>query len=187
MDDLVAWAGTVARRYLATPEFAERRWQHVQAVAAKAVRLRSGLNGYADLVCAAAWLHDIGYAPQLRDTGFHPIDGARELRRLGADETLCGLVAHHSGARHEARLRGLATELDEFRDEPGPGRDALWYCDMTTGPAGATVSFAERLVEIRHRYGIDHTVPQAIAAASPEIQAAITAVEHCAAEAGVCL
>ena len=29
---------------------------------------------------AAAWLHDIGYAPAVDDTGFHPLDGARYLR-----------------------------------------------------------------------------------------------------------
>lgn len=37
-----------------------------------------------DLLVAAAWLHDIGYAPELRDTGFHPLDGARHLEALGA-------------------------------------------------------------------------------------------------------
>jgi HD superfamily phosphodiesterase len=31
----------------------------------------------ADLLVLAALLHDIGYAPTLRRTGFHPIDGGR--------------------------------------------------------------------------------------------------------------
>jgi hypothetical protein len=31
-----------------------------------------------DLV-AAAWLHDIGYAPELAKTGFHPLDGSAAL------------------------------------------------------------------------------------------------------------
>ncbi|GAA4215438.1 HD domain-containing protein [Actinocatenispora rupis] len=185
MDDLVGWAAGIARRYLTTPEFTERRWRHVQAVAAKGERLRPVAGGSADLLHAACWVHDIGYAPQLHDTGFHPVDGARALRRWGASEQLCGLVAHHSGARHEAQLRGLGAELAEFRDEPGQARDGLWFCDMTTGPAGAELSFEARLCEIRQRYGADHTVPRAIAAAAPEIRAAIHAVQQRAAQVGV--
>jgi hypothetical protein len=185
MDDLVAWAASVARSHLATPEFAQRRWRHVQAVAAKAVHLRDVLDEAADLLCAAAWVHDIGYAPGLYDTGFHPIDGARQLRRLGASEALCGLVAHHSGARHEATLRGLSVELAEFVDEPGPARDGLWYCDMTTGPTGDAVTFDERLAEIGRRYGVEHTVPRAITSAAPAIRAAIAATRRRADRAGV--
>lgn len=32
---------------------------------------------------AAAWVHDIGYAPAASIMGFHPLDGARSLRREG--------------------------------------------------------------------------------------------------------
>jgi putative nucleotidyltransferase with HDIG domain len=67
-----------------------RRWGHVQAVAAKAESLRPLLGEDADLLVVAAWLHDIGYAPDVQDTGFHPLDGARYLRRLDADPRLCG-------------------------------------------------------------------------------------------------
>ncbi|WP_406239339.1 hypothetical protein [Nocardia sp. NBC_01009] len=28
----------------------------------------------------AAWLHDIGYAPDIARIGFHPVDGAEFLR-----------------------------------------------------------------------------------------------------------
>jgi HD superfamily phosphodiesterase len=62
------------------------------------------------VLIAAAYLHDIGYAPTLARTGFHPLDGAVHLRELG-EERLAGLVAHHSGAETEARLRGLAGQL----------------------------------------------------------------------------
>jgi HD superfamily phosphodiesterase len=51
----------------------------------------------AALLVAAAWLHDIGYAPGLRDTGFHPIDGACHLQAIGWPPAICHLVAHHSG------------------------------------------------------------------------------------------
>jgi hypothetical protein len=89
---------------------------------------------------------------------------------------LCGLVAHHSGARYEAELRGLNGELAEFSDERSLARDALWYCDMTTSPIGQPVTFPERLAEICERYGADHTVPRAIGAAADEICEAIANV-----------
>ena len=60
-----------------------------------------------ELLIAAAYLHDIGYAPELEDTGFHPLDGARWLRAQGQERLAC-LVAHHSGAWFEAEARGLA-------------------------------------------------------------------------------
>jgi HD superfamily phosphodiesterase len=84
-----------------------RRWAHVQGVAAQAHSLAPVLGNDADLLEAAAWLHDIGYAPGLVATGFHPLDGARYLRDVQrADTMLCRLVApllrHH-------RSRGTRT------------------------------------------------------------------------------
>jgi putative nucleotidyltransferase with HDIG domain len=153
-----------------------RRWAHVQAVAAKAEDLRLIIGEDGDLSVAAAWLHDVGYAPTVEDSGFHPLDGARYLRGVGADRRLCGLVANHSGARYEAALRGLGAELAEFPDEGSLARDGLWYCDMTTGPAGESVTFDQRLAEIRQRYGEDHSVPRGITAAASEIRAAIETI-----------
>jgi HD superfamily phosphodiesterase len=71
----------------------------------------------ADLVTAATWLHDIGYAPSVAATGFHPLGGARHLRdNEGADVMLCRLVAQNACAISEAIERGLARELaTEFR------------------------------------------------------------------------
>src|SRR3954452_16475569 len=76
------------------------RWKHSQGVARRAVELAVTVNP-ADrrLLIAAAWLHDIGYAPALRQTGFHPLDGALYLRKHKWDQRLVALVAHHSGAR----------------------------------------------------------------------------------------
>ncbi len=139
----------------------------------------------ADLLVASAWLHDIGYAESVQDTGFHPLDGARHLRKLGVEERLCRLVANHSGGQLEAELRGLADELAEFPDEASLLRDGLWYCDMTTSPVGQPVRFDERLAEIRERYGPEHTVPRAISAAANEIRAAIAAVHDAAARCGI--
>ena len=57
-----------------------RRWAHVQGVAARARGLAPVLGADADLLEAAAWLHDIGYAPDLAATGLHQLDGGRYLR-----------------------------------------------------------------------------------------------------------
>jgi HD domain len=62
------------------------RWLHVQAVARKARRVAVLLPAQdADLLVAAAFLHDVGYAPSLNRLGFHPIDGARFLRAHGQE------------------------------------------------------------------------------------------------------
>ena len=54
-----------------------RRWAHTPGVAAQVRSLGPILGRDADLVEAAAWVHDIGYSPELIATGFHPLDGAR--------------------------------------------------------------------------------------------------------------
>ena len=82
------WAAELARKLLEVP--LPRRWAHVQGVAAQARSLAPILGDDADLLEAAAWLHDIGYSPELADTGFHPLDGARYLRDVEhADPALC--------------------------------------------------------------------------------------------------
>ena len=109
------------------------RWQHVQAVANKAERVADAVPPEdREILVAAAWLHDIGYGPGLTDTGFHPLDGARFLRRIGASDRVARLVAHHSCAVYEAKVRGLERELlREFELEESITYDALVFCDMT--------------------------------------------------------
>lgn len=127
----------------------------------------------------AAWLHDLGYAPDLVDTGFHPLDGARYLRRAGVDEHVVSLVAYHSCAPIEAKVRGLEAELaSEFSPGEPALMDALLYCDMTTGPDGDYVRPADRLVEIRGRYGPDHEVTRFVELAAPEILTTAARVEE---------
>jgi HD superfamily phosphodiesterase len=127
------------------------------------------LGADAELVEAAAWLHDVGYSPALVDTGFHPLDGARYLRDVcQAEETLCGLVARHSCAIIEAKERGLAEELiREFPPVDPVLSDALAYCDMTTTPNGHVVSVADRLSEVTERYGPYDVVTRFIRRAEP--------------------
>jgi len=137
MQSTAAWAEGFARILLA--DTLPRRWAHVQGVAAQARTLKSSLGADADLVDAAAWLHDIGYLPELAATGLHGLDGARYLRDVRhAEPLLCRLVAHHSCAVIEAEERGLAHVLTrEFDPPPRPLADALTFCDMTTSPTAS--------------------------------------------------
>ena len=166
----------IARALLEEP--LPRRWAHVQGVAAAARTLTPILGGDADLLSAAALLHDIGYAPSLEDSGFHPLDGARYLRDVEhADAMLCRLVAHHSCAIIEAEEQGVAADLArEFKPAPRALSDALIYCDMTTGPDGQHMTVEQRLAEIRSRYGPSHPVTRALARSEPQLTAAVNRV-----------
>jgi|SRR6476660_4611721 len=178
MTDVVGSAAVVAREQLA--EALPRRWTHVQAVAAKARRITPAVQPPdADTLVAAAWLHDIGYAPGIADTGLHALDGARWLKQQGWPERLCSLVAFHSCATFEAEERGLAAELlAEFVPEESPVTDALWHADMTTGPDGQDFEVLDRLSEVRSRYGPDHLVTRFWARAEPTLVAAVRRTEH---------
>ena len=170
------WAEETARKLLAIP--LPRRWAHTQGVAVQARTLAPILGGNADLLEAAAWLHDIGYSPDLAAIGFHPLDGARHLRdHERADGMLCRLVAHHSCAAIEAEERGLAGELSrEFSPPPPDLADALTYCDMTTGPDGQSVSVDWRLAEVKNRYGPQHIVSRSIRRSAPLLTEAVRLV-----------
>ena len=160
--------------------------RHVRGVAGQAERVAAVVGADGDLLVAAAWLHDIGYGPELAKVGFHPLDGARFLRRQGADERLCGLVAHHSCAVIEAEMRGLVEELlAEFPHEESAVSDALAYCDLTTGPDGQRLTVEERLVEIISRYGPESLVGRFIDQARPEMIGAVRRTEERLRIAGV--
>ncbi|MFG2566075.1 HD domain-containing protein [Streptomyces sp. NPDC048567] len=153
-----------------------RRWAHTQGVAHRAIEVGQILGQDAGVLVASATLHDIGYAPRLAMTGFHPLDGARFLRdEHRADERLVRLVANHSFALLEAEDRGLREELaTEFPllEEPLLV-DALVYCDMTTTPDGDRTTAQDRVAEIRSRYGDDSVVGRFIRRAAPEIFASV--------------
>jgi len=85
----------------------------------------------ADAVVAAAWLHDVGYAPSVRSTSFHPVDGAVFVRAEGFPAVVVSLVAYHTGAAFEARERGLSDALAEFPEPPELLLDVLTCADMT--------------------------------------------------------
>ena len=173
MHTLAAWAQDLARTLLA--DALPRRWAHVQGVAARARSLAPSIGPDAGLLEAAAWLHDIGYLPELAATGLHGLDGARYLRDVQhAEPLLCRLVAHHSCAVIEAEERGLAHVLTrEFAPPPRPLADALTFCDMTTSPDGEHVQVHNRLAEIHDRYGSGHLVSRSIRRATPLILEAV--------------
>ena len=178
MNTLASWGEQLARALLHEP--LPRRWAHVQGVAAQARSLAPVVLGAdADLLEAAAWLHDIGYAPSLATTGLHQLDGARYLRDAQhADAMLCRLVAHHPCAIIEAGERGLADILSyEFEAAPDVLASVLTCCDMTTSPDGQPVRVERRLAEIRDRYGQGHLVSRSIQRATPMILRAVEQVQ----------
>ncbi|MEV7770970.1 HD domain-containing protein [Kitasatospora sp. NPDC086791] len=158
-EEPVSSARTVARSELAEPP--PRRWAHTQGVADRAGRLDGVLGQKAGLLVCAALLHDVGHAPRLAATGFHPLDGARFLRDVhGADDQLTRLVANHSFALLEAEERGLRETMEaEFPLLENPRLvDSLVWCDMTTTPDGGPTTAEARVAEILGRYGTGSVV-----------------------------
>jgi hypothetical protein len=168
--DIVIWAQQEASSLL-TP--LGNRWLHTKGVVAQAQHVGKGFNEENRAVLlAAAYLHDIGYAPSLQRTGFHPLDGAYYL--LAHEQTrLASLVAYHSEAQCEAYLRGLTIELNLIPREYSAIAAALTYCDMITGPTGLCIPFEERLADIFQRYNETHIVNQAIHQAIPLLTQAV--------------
>jgi hypothetical protein len=182
MNTLAPWAQQLAQELLQEP--LARRWAHVLLGADRARGLAPVLGADAELLEAAAWLHDIGYAPSLATTGLHQLDGARYLRDAQhADAMLCRLVAHHSCAIIEAGERGLADILSsEFDPAPDVLASVLTCYDMTTSPDGQPVRVDRRLAEIHDHHGSGHLVSRSIQRATPMILRAVEQVHHRAAQ-----
>ena len=175
METSSTWAERLARTLLvrALP----RRWAHVQGVAARARSLAPTVGADADLLEAAAWLHDIGYLPELAISGLHGLDGARYLRDVQhADPMPCHLVAHHSCAVIEA-------------EERRPGRRPAPRVRPAAGPLADASRPSARPPSRRRRagardpppsrdpqpYGSGHLVSRSIRRATPLI---LQAVDH---------
>lgn len=166
----VDWAADLATQLLAP---LGNRWLHVRAVGKRAgavAALFDRENG--DDLISAAYLHDIGYAPTLVETGFHPLDGARYLHSLGY-ERLASLVAYHSEAQFEADLRGYTAELAAFPRERSAVADALTYCDQLTNSMGEPVLLHERYADIQERYKANSVVSRAHRRALPYLALAV--------------
>lgn len=153
--DLVRAAESDAERLLRS---LERRWAHVSAVG----RRSEAIEDAVPVVAAAAWLHDVGYSPELVVTGLHALDGALWCRDQGYPAEVVSLVAHHTGARFEAAERGLTKELARIPEPSSLQLDLLNYMDLTTGPGGEDVSARERVQEILARYEPESAVHRAV-------------------------
>jgi len=124
-------------------------------------------------VCALA--HDLGKVDALRTTGtdFHPLDGAAFALACG-EPRLAALIAHHSGARYEAALRGLTI--------PYPYEDSIVnqivaVVDASTVQSGLVVPIVERLRDITDRYGPESPPVRAMHAFWPELVAAVQVID----------
>jgi hypothetical protein len=157
------------------------RLAHTEGVADQARRAKQILSEpWRSALVPAAWLHDVGYCCDLAVVHFHPLDGARYLREQGWRLEVCRLVAWHTTAEEEARIRGLDTLLEtEFARPPRLATDALAWADLTSSPAGEHWSPQERIAEILDRYPPGSIVHRAVIASLPALWAAVTIVEEC--------
>lgn len=155
-------APSVARDLLAG---VGRRLAHSAAVAAQVGTVAHLVEGpWSAALVDAGWLHDVGYAPALAATGFHPLDGARWLSAHGWPESVCRLVAWHTRAGQEAELRGVMAQLTgEFEPPPPAAQSALTWADLTSSPTGERCTVEERIDEILVRYPAGSVVHEATA------------------------
>ena len=159
-------------RELATRHLAElgSRWAHVQAVGRLADSLAASGKVSRD-VAMAAWLHDLGYAPALVRTRFHPLDGAVFLQEISAPATVVALVAHHTGAEYEAEQRGLSSALAALPKPDPTELESLLLLDLVIGPDGSPTTPSARLHEVLERYPTDDPVHRAVAASTSTLLA----------------
>lgn len=156
-DSLVIRARALSTELLdATPHLLQhsaRSAEHATDHARRITRSR------AEEVIAAAWLHDIGYLPQLRRTGFHPLDGALYLMAAGWPERVVRLVAHHSYAALEAPFYGVGHHLGVIEPVTGIDADLLVSADLSAGSGASPPSIDERIVALRDADGALGLVP----------------------------
>jgi hypothetical protein len=150
------------------------RWLHVAEVGSRALQIGTALpEPDRTALVAAAYLHDIGYAPSIVVTGLHQLDGAVWLLGKGIEQRVCNLVAHHSAARYEAEERGRCTEMEGFELEEGLVTDLLVFLDMTTGPRGELINLSQRLDDIVRRYPDPDPVHRATVRAQSSLAASV--------------
>ncbi|GKT31437.1 HAD-IIB family hydrolase, partial [Aduncisulcus paluster] len=112
----------------------------------------------AEKVVTAALFHDVGYSEKLKNTGFHPLDGAAYLAHCNAPEDLIMAVLWHSSTPIE--IESMPEMKKIYSQFPGPNYDcpiykAVAYCDFRTSPVGESYSFGQRIVELESRFGLE--------------------------------
>jgi hypothetical protein len=70
------------------------------------------------------------------------------------------LVAHHSGSRFVARVRGLDDQLREFELVEDALSDALTVADNTAGPNGTVMTVDERYATSSRDTDATHRTPE---------------------------
>lgn len=158
-DALVRDARDLARKLLrkSRPD----RWLHTQGVADRAAELAGTVRkSRRPTLIAAAWLHDIGYAPDLRSTGFPPVDGALYLQDHRWDDDITTLIAHHTGAALVPVKRSVRAVLSDFGFHDSDLADALTYANLTVSPRGKRMKVADRLADADKRHGAKTTKAQ---------------------------
>lgn len=162
------------------------RIEHTEGVVERAKLLTAAVPAAeAPLLVAASWLHDIGYAATVRRTGFHPVDGALVLGEMGWPLEVAALVAHHSGARYVAGVRGLHDALEPFPYVEDPLSDAVTVADQTAGPHGVAMSINDRMDDMLARHGDDSPNARAHAQRRPYLLAAAARVAARLERAGI--
>lgn len=178
---LIAAALKLSRKLL-RKELPER-WHHSQGVARRAAELAVTVpEDERAVLIAAAWLHDIGYAPSIRQTGFHPLDGGLYLRAHDYNDRITVLVAQHSGARFVPAERGFGPMMAEFPFTENAVSDALTMADQTVGPHGRRMTVSYRIAEAIARHGPDSPNAPARVERIPYLLAAAERVENRMAE-----
>jgi uncharacterized protein len=115
------------------------RWEHVQAVVRLAVRLAALTGADAEIVEAAAWLHDVAKA----EDADHGREGARAARRILAETDF-------SPAKIAAVTHAITEHVGLWRKTPVEPLEAaiLWDADkLSKLGATAVLHFTSNLVD----------------------------------------
>lgn len=151
--------GLIQERFSSSPKRCRHILEVAQRVRQSAEELRrlpGGSKIDVNEAYCAALLHDIGYLPELRDTGFHPIDGARFLIRRGYPR-LAELIICHSNSPEQAQLKGL----EEINVSSDIIAKLITFWDVQIKQGGELVSYEDRLIDVLERYGVESQEYQA--------------------------
>lgn len=145
-----------------------------------------------EIMVAAAWLHAVGELPDVRGTGFAPVDGAVHLLSEGWPTPVVNLVAHQGQARLIApafdatgqlalfeRIQGWPTDILDHSivmalpDGADPDPDAALRAAAKAMPTSMRITARDRAErERRLRRAVDRVKAALIAARAPTPQGA---------------